>query len=168
MIYIEAPNELDKVTFQKYWNLPSIFLAGGISGCKNWQKEIKECLKEYDVIIYNPRRDNFPIHIPEESEKQIMWEYKYLRVSNLNSFWFCKETLNPIVLFELGSALERKDGYNILIGIEEGYKRKQDVEIQSNLKIPNINIEYDFEEYKHMLGEWINNWWWYEDQKNQL
>ncbi len=51
------------------------FLAGGITNCREWQLEVLEHLKEYDrneclldkLVIYNPRRENFPIDDPSAS-----------------------------------------------------------------------------------------------------
>jgi hypothetical protein len=58
MIYIEAPKR-DFVKDRK-----SIFLAGGITGCKNWSKIVVDGLKDLDIIVFNPRRENFPIKNP--------------------------------------------------------------------------------------------------------
>jgi hypothetical protein len=54
------------------------------------------------------------------------------------SFWFCKESIQPIVLFELGAHLMTNKP--IVIGVDPGYERKQDVEIQTALVRPEIGI----------------------------
>ena len=83
MKYIEAPEN-----FEPDKNEMSIFLAGGISDCSNWQEEMKNYLSDTGLVILNPRRDNFPIHIPAEARKQIEWEYNHLRKASMISFWF--------------------------------------------------------------------------------
>ena len=131
MVYVEAPNTVmsDK---------KSIFLAGGISGCPDWQKELIEKIKDLDVILYNPRRKNFPIKDPSATQEQVKWEFDSFRKSSMISFWFCKETMCPIVLYELGAW--SMTPIPIVIGIEPGYERKQDVEIQTKLVRPDIKV----------------------------
>jgi len=131
MIYVEAPNTV--VSDKK-----SIFFAGGITGCPDWQKELLEKIKDLDLIVYNPRRKNFPIDDPSASQVQIKWEFDHLRKASMISFWFCKETMCPIVLYELGAW--SMTPIPIIIGIEPGYERKQDVEIQTKLVRPDVKI----------------------------
>jgi hypothetical protein len=111
----------------------SLFLAGGITGCPDWQSEIIELLDipACNLTIYNPRRENFPIGDPNAAEKQIIWEYERLMKADLVSFWFPCETLCPITLFELGKMLGI--GKNIEVGCHPSYGRKQDIEIQMEL-----------------------------------
>lgn len=56
-----------------------VFLAGGITNCPNWQwnviKLLKDAVNDYpNLVILNPRRDNFPIDDPNASEEQITWD----------------------------------------------------------------------------------------------
>jgi hypothetical protein len=81
----------------------------------------------------------------KEAEKQIVWEYKHLQEADIISFWFDKGSLGPISLYELGKYLHasNKRGF---IGIHPEYKRKQDIEIQTNLSRPDIKIVYSLDE----------------------
>jgi len=133
MQYIEAPSK-------KKAEYVSVFLAGGITNCPDWQAYIVDKLKNEKITIFNPRRKNFPIDDPTAAKKQIGWEYERLRLANINSFWFPKETLCPIVLFELGSALEREKP--LAIGTNPEYARKIDVEIQTKKRLPDLKIYY--------------------------
>ena len=38
----------------------SLFLAGGISNCPNWQKELVDLLKNKEIVLLNPLRKKFP------------------------------------------------------------------------------------------------------------
>ena len=134
--YIEAPN------YELVSNQESIFLAGGISGCKNWQNDLIIELKQFNSLtVFNPRREKFEMFKGEadytESIKQIGWEYNHLRYASQVCFWFGSETLQPIALFELGASLERNkySGSNqvIIIGCDPNYKRIFDVKTQVNL-----------------------------------
>jgi hypothetical protein len=93
MVYVEAPHVTGKST------QISIFLAGGIQNCPDHQTQLMDLIKTLDITVYNPRRKNFPIKNPSAAQEQITWEFDHLRKATIISFWFCKETLQPIVLF---------------------------------------------------------------------
>lgn len=143
---------------------PTLFLAGGITNCPDWQKEIIEYLKDDDVTIFNPRRDNFSINDPNESYNQIMWEYKAIQTASIFSMWFCNSKSDqPICMYELGKELQRRNEYrsmrkNIVIGIEKGYRRENDVRIQSKLVIDEITIVDDFDDYLERIQYLIQTW----------
>jgi hypothetical protein len=138
-IVVTAPKEYYGV-YRSRW--PSIFLAGGITGCDRWQDELIEKLLNVNAVIYNPRRANFPIDDPGAAEVQISWEFYHLATAHIVSFWFAHGTDNPIVLYELGMWGNSRDNRPIVVGIEGNYSRKQDVIIQTALARPEIPI-YD-------------------------
>ncbi len=123
-----------------YPNKIPVFMAGGITGCPDWQKEMGELLVDTDYVLLNPRRDNFPMDNPSASYNQILWEHDHFRVALLNMYWFPKETLCPIVLYELGAwSMTNRP---LFIGVDPEYKRRQDVEIQTKLTRPDVIITY--------------------------
>ena len=132
MKYVEAPNNVNNEV-----GVPSLFLGGGITNCKDWQSKLVDVLKNYEVTIYNPRRSNFDINKVEDSKIQIKWEHKYLHSANILVFYFAQETVCPITLFELGAALERNTYsevvQDIIVYCEPEYSRKFDVKIQIEL-----------------------------------
>ena len=132
----------------------SIFLAGGITNCSDWQSEIIDRLGYdlgiNDLVIFNPRRKNFPIHKPSAAYEQIEWEFDNLNRMDIFSMYFCSgDSDQPICLYELGRYIAKMqirfpiDWENrIIISVEKGYKRTQDVIIQTQLacgKKININ-----------------------------
>lgn len=121
-------------------NEHTLFLAGGITGCPGWQYDIIEMLQDTYLTLINPRRKDFPIDDPAAAEVQITWEYIHLKLADEILFWFPCETLCPITLFELGKwvASDKK----IYVGVHPDYKRKQDVEIQTELMRPNLEVVY--------------------------
>jgi hypothetical protein len=141
---IEAPNK-DNVDGFK------VFLAGGITNCPEWQISIINKIKEKEkdikenIILFNPRRKNFPIDDLNAANEQIKWEYDRLKESDMIIFWFSRGSLNPIVLYELGMWGNSRD-IPIIIGIDEGYERKQDVEIQTKLAKPDAPIVYNLDD----------------------
>jgi hypothetical protein len=134
MEYIEAPKNWTRLPDQ-----PAVFLAGGITGCPDWQQEMRLLLGMTNYAVLNPRRKNFPIHEgASAAELQIKWEFYHLRKADVISFWFCKETVQPIVLYELGAwSMTDKP---IAVGVEPGYIRELDVRIQVDLVRPDIRI----------------------------
>jgi hypothetical protein len=127
---ITSPEAIEH-PFQK-----SIFLAGGISNCPNWQKDVAERIAtETDAIVYNPRRLDFDMTAYEDiSRQQIIWEWHALRVSTFNLFWFPQETLCPITLLEYGSAMERLREGALMCGTHPNYQRRFDLIEQTKLK----------------------------------
>jgi len=153
--YVEAPHIIASSARPG----PLVFLAGGITGCPDWQHEARIELERDDgtgkplhpCTILNPRRADFPMADPMAAAEQIAWEYDALRDADIVLFWFCKETVQPIVLFELGATMERHyyeddedesdtplekrwGGDKCVIGVEEGYARVQDVQLQVALR----------------------------------
>lgn len=126
------------------------FLAGGITNCPNWQKEVISWFKDKckvdigKLVLLNPRRDNFDVSDPTASEKQIKWEFEALNKADIFSMYFCESEKSnlPICLYELGRHLvlmpqRHPENYldRIIVSVEEKYSRKADVEIQTNLAI---------------------------------
>ncbi|MBP9748921.1 nucleoside 2-deoxyribosyltransferase domain-containing protein [Patescibacteria group bacterium] len=120
---------------------PTLFLAGGITNCPNWQEDALTELADTNSTIFNPRRKTYPDD-PAALRQQISWEYERLRSADAILFWFAPGSLNPITLFELGSALERKQ--RLFIGADAGYSRIADLRIQIALRSQETHIQEDF------------------------
>lgn len=114
-----------------------IFLAGGISNCSDWQQEAINYLSvmfqriDLDIVLINPRRYDFDVSKQEMSEEQITWEHKMLEESDYILFWFPKETLCPITLFELGKYC--RSNKKLFVGCDPEYQRSFDVKYQLGL-----------------------------------
>jgi hypothetical protein len=148
MIYIEAPN---RPILRK---IPSIFLAGGITDCPDHQSETIKNIESLDIVIFNPRRKNFPIKNPNAAYEQIKWEHDMLRATTIISMWLCKETLGPICLYELGAwSMTQKP---LIVGMDPEYQRRQDVEIQTKLVRPDVPIVYSLKDLSNAIFEMYN------------
>jgi len=92
------------------------------------------------------------IHNLNIEEEQISWEQDHLKKASAVSFWFPKETLCPITLYELGkqSVLEKP----IFVGVHPGYQRRKDIETQTRLAKPDVKIVYSLE----VLADQIKTW----------
>ena len=123
----------------------SLFLAGGITNCPNWQKEIIDLLKQDDtldkLVVFNPRRENFPIHNPNAAYEQIEWEFTCLEQADIFSMYFCGGVSDqPICMYELGRYISRMQSkyprtwfFRLVVTVESDYNRKLDVLAQMDL-----------------------------------
>jgi len=131
-----------------------IFMAGGITNCPDWQQEMVKMLEDTDLVLLNPRRKNFPIHDPDASRQQITWEFDHFKWSDMMMFWFPKETMCPIVLFELGR-WSAATHIPIFVGMDPEYQRRQDVEIQMELIRPGFKISYSLKDLANSIRRYI-------------
>jgi hypothetical protein len=103
--YVECPDEYDGVG-------SSLFLAGGITGCPDWQADLRAQLGDLPLALLNPRR--------------------------AISFWFPAEALQPIALYELGAwSMTSK---RLFVGADPRYPRRADVVIQTRLARPALTV----------------------------
>jgi hypothetical protein len=112
-----------------------LFLAGAIDmgNAVNWQSQIIEELKDLSqTVIINPRRDDFTV---DETDEQILWELNGLEIADLIFMWFPSNSEAPISLLETG--LYMRSG-KLVIGVEEGYFRKKNLEL--TCKFYNVNM----------------------------
>lgn len=155
MKYVECPDR--SVLQGRVPVANTLFLAGGITGCPDWQSEVAAMLADTDLTLVNPRRKNFPIDDPNAAYDQIKWEHDHLGQVDAILFWFCKDTVQPIVLFELGKyGFMNRFGYvgeprfkaerSVFVGVEEGYPREVDVLTQIRLDYPQAVIHRTLDE----------------------
>lgn len=145
MRIIEAPESL--LNSNDYYDL---FLAGGITNCPDWQSDVLAKLADTDLTILNPRRST--AFTGDIADEQIRWEYEALRVVETVLFWFPKETLCPITLFELGVFSQRNET-RLVIGTHPEYARRFDVQVQMELARPNLVIHDNIDD---MLKDYLS------------
>ena len=144
----------DDTSFSDLDAIPEVdlFLAGGISGCWDWQKPTAALISHFleratpatwlidnpPFVIASPRREAGFSMEGDAAVAQIAWEHKALAQSITKSYYFTRDTVQPIVLLELGKHLANP--VNLFIAIENGYQRKFDVLVQSDLAIRHANV----------------------------
>lgn len=120
--YVECPSEYVGTS-------PAVFLAGGISGCPDWQHTAATLLHQQnpDLVVLNPRRFEFPMDDPDAAADQISWEYRHLQRAEVTLFWFPASgpVPQPIALYELGAAVTSDRA--IAVGADPQYIRRADV-----------------------------------------
>ena len=147
------------------------FLAGGITNCPDWQKDVIERLsKEQDLsdsVLFNPRRENFPIRDPNASDEQIKWEFDRLQIMDLFSMFFTSgESDQPICMYELGRNLMTMhvkfpgDWENrVVVTYDSNYRRAKDVEVQTTLAFSGNTPKYMFssDDYDTLVEQHAQN-----------
>jgi hypothetical protein len=127
----------------------SVFLAGGITNCKEWQEQVMDELEIYDISVFNPRREFFDISDRSAAEKQIAWEYEQLERMDIFSMYFCDDNSDqPICMYELGRNIVRMQNRfpsdwqkRIVVSVEYGYRRRRDVLVQLRLCAQDIFVD---------------------------
>lgn len=131
----------------------SIFLAGSIEmgNAIDWQREIVEILNDEDVIILNPRRDDWDSSWTQSMDnpkfkEQVEWELYGIENSTMVIMCFMPNTLSPVSLLELGLCLKNK---NVLVYCPKDFYRKGNIDITCALyRIPVFD---DFEVFKEKI-----------------
>ncbi|MEV4742526.1 nucleoside 2-deoxyribosyltransferase domain-containing protein [Streptomyces sp. NPDC049555] len=131
--YLRSPDPYDGTG-------PAVFLAGGITGCPDWQTRAALQLRSAGVTatILNPRRAHFLEADPVAAREQIAWEHENLHRSDVIMFWFCAESIQPIALYELGTHAAR--GAKIVVGAHPEYPRRLDVVEQLRHARPDVEV----------------------------
>jgi hypothetical protein len=130
--------------WEEWWDERGLFLAGGITNCPDWQSEMVRLLAASRFTLLNPRRTHFDITDPEMTIKQINWERWHLENSDVVLFWFPKDTLCPITLYELGKYSRSRKV--IMVGVDPEYKRSVDVVHQTKLERPEVKVCFSLSE----------------------
>lgn len=130
MRIFKAPNDINHNITN-----PSIFLAGSIEMGKadDWQVEVENSFKDYDVDLYNPRRDDWDSSWTQSKNnkqfnEQVSWELNALEDADYILMYFSPSTMSPISLLEFGLYANRRDS-NMLVVCPEGFWRKGNVDI---------------------------------------
>jgi hypothetical protein len=111
----------------------SLFLAGSIAmgQAEPWQAEVEQALADEEVVILNPRRDQWDasweqsIHNPLFRD-QVEWELSGQELATVIAMYFAPATKAPITLLELG--LFARSG-KLVVCCPAGFWRKGNVEV---------------------------------------
>lgn len=102
---------------------------------EDWQQKVVNALRDSDVAVLNPRRDNWdPTWEQSTSNRkfveQVNWELNAIDHADFVVFYFDPNTKSPITLLELGlCAGARAHSQNIIVCCPDGYWRKGNVDI---------------------------------------
>ncbi|WP_394998901.1 nucleoside 2-deoxyribosyltransferase domain-containing protein [Acinetobacter sp.] len=124
-----------KLRLKQFEQRPSIALFGSIEQGKasQWQTAAQELLKDFDIDIYNPRRDYWDESLEQSIRNpvfkdQVEWELTVLENADVRIYYFDPETKSPVTLMELGLAPCWGSSDTIVV-CPEGFWRKGNVDI---------------------------------------
>lgn len=130
MIHIQPPND-----FKKFLKKPSVFLAGSIEMGKAelWQTEFVSKMMGHDVLVLNPRRDDWrsewaPVMENPDFYAQVEWELDGIKACDVLAMYFAPGTNAPITLMEFGICAATAP-QKMIVCCPEGFYRKGNVDI---------------------------------------
>lgn len=113
----------------------SLFLGGSIEMGKaeNWQKRVEDYFANTNLMILNPRRDDWVSSWEQKYEnpqfyQQVEWEMDAQDYADAILYHFDPGTISPITLLELG-AYGAKAEKPVYVSCPEGYARRGNVQI---------------------------------------
>jgi excisionase family DNA binding protein len=113
--------------------MPSVFLAGSIEmgAAEDWQARLTHALQDLDVLIFNPRRDEWDASWEQslgnpQFREQVEWELAGLERATAVAMYFAPATKAPVTLLELG--LCARSG-KVVVCCPEGYWRRGNIEV---------------------------------------
>jgi hypothetical protein len=130
MIEVKPPNEANG-------EAPYVFLAGSIEQGKaaEWQRQIAEGLADLDIVLLNPRRDDWDADAEQSVDNpyfaaQVSWEIEYLQESDITLFYFQPDTFSPITIGEFYYKLRGfdPDYPSVVVCCPTGYWRKGNID----------------------------------------
>jgi len=111
----------------------SVFLAGSIDmgQAEDWQSTVTRALGDRDVVILNPRRDEWDASWEQDIafapfREQVEWELEGLERATVIAVYFAPTSKAPVTLLELG-LFAKSD--RVVVCCPEGYWRRGNVEI---------------------------------------
>lgn len=111
-------------------NKTKIFFAGTIDmgESEDWQANLKNELKDFDITIMNPRRDDWDSSWKQEIgneifNEQVTWELDCLEKSDVIVMYIDKDSKSPISLLELGLFKDKK----MLVYCPDGFYRSGNI-----------------------------------------
>jgi hypothetical protein len=110
-----------------------VFLAGSIEmgTAEDWQTKLTSALGDREVVVLNPRRDEWDASWRQSIEEprfreQVEWELAGLERADVIAMWFEPATRSPITLLELG--LHARSG-KLIVGCPPGFWRRGNIEV---------------------------------------
>jgi len=143
----------------------TIFLGGSIEMGKAelWQEAITEKLKDFDIRILNPRRDDYDAGQKQSIDnpyfkEQVTWELDGLDRSDLIVMYLQPDTLSPISMMEIGLYINTLDwNKHMIICCPEGFWRKGNIEVLVDRFPFHCKLVNSLEELESMVVRKINH-----------
>src|SRR5436853_7317716 len=87
----------------------TLFLAGSIDlgRAPQWQEKVEHALRDLDLVILNPRRENWDASWTQSADnpqfvEQVEWELGGQEIADVIAMYFAPETQAPVTMLEPG------------------------------------------------------------------
>ena len=117
----------------------SLFLAGSIEmgTAEKWQDKVVATLSDFDIDIFNPRRDDWDFSWEQVKEnkhfkEQVCWELNNIEAADHVLFYLDPVTKSPVTMLELGLVLATRGSGKVTVCCPPGFWRKGNVDIVCN------------------------------------
>lgn len=143
----------------------TVFLGGSIEQGKAelWQDTLTEKLKDFDIRILNPRREDYDAGQKQSIDnpyfkEQVTWELDGLDRSDLIVMYLQPDTLSPISMMEIGLYINTLDwNKHMIICCPEGFWRKGNIEVLVDRFPFHCKLVNSLEELESMVVRKINH-----------
>lgn len=141
----------------------TVFLGGSIEMGKAelWQESLTEKLKDFDIRILNPRRDDYDggqkqsIDNPYFKE-QVDWELDGLDRSDLIVMYLQPDTLSPISIGEINLHINTMEwNKHMIICCPEGFWRKGNIEVLVDRFPYHSTLVGTYEDFEKSIIEYL-------------
>jgi len=143
----------------------TIFLGGSIEMGKAelWQEALTEKLKDFDIRILNPRRDDYDAGQKQSIDnpyfkEQVTWELDGLDRADLIVMYLQPDTLSPISMMEIGLYINTLDwNKQMIICCPSGFWRRGNIEILVDRFPFHCKLVDSFDDLEKMIIEKCNH-----------
>jgi hypothetical protein len=143
----------------------TIFLGGSIEMGKAelWQEALTEKLKDFDIRILNPRRDDYDAGQKQSIDnpyfkEQVTWELDGLDRADLIVMYLQPDTLSPISMMEIGLYINTLDwNKQMIISSPNGFWRRGNIEILVDRFPYHCKLVDSFDELERTIIEKCNH-----------
>jgi hypothetical protein len=102
-----------------------------MGAAEDWQHQVEQALTDHDVLLLNPRRDEWDASWVQTItnllfREQVEWELAAQERAGLIAMYFAPATQAPVTLLELGLFARSA---KLVVCCPEGYLRKGNVEV---------------------------------------
>lgn len=137
-------NEIKPPSNYQFNDKIKIFAGGSIEMglAENWQDRLKLELTDKDVVLLNPRRDDWDSSWIQSAanpnfSSQVNWELGAINSADIVVFYFDPNTKSPVTLMELGLQVSASPD-KLIVCCPDGFWRKGNVDIvciRNNVKL---------------------------------
>ncbi len=128
---VKPPSDLNAIA-----GSTSLFLAGSIDmgTAEDWQTSVISALADDDLLIFNPRRDEWDASWEQSFSnpvfrEQVEWEISALERASMIAMYFSPTSHAPITLLELGLFARSE---KLVVCCPDGFWRKGNVDVVCN------------------------------------